>query len=297
MLVLSLLCCFFNCHPSTAVAYCVIGTCLNAALQNKGNWKEDQSGNAQEAESVAIGKGKGKTKYLRSALINFILTAVWYAIRGAFSSGMMAAARGINDIGRSTLIMLGGVGTGTGFHLDWTQASNVAFSVGATAVEASTVLAEWLFINPRLVADADAWVKQHVLTTKRKRVDGGHQEEQVPRWPLGFASPYNDRVRLIGNDLQRFLSYMRQLGAERGINNPVVEVKQCAGQQVLVPAGWPHQVTNVSPNVKVAWDYYDADTMYKYVQLQSIASTCFKGSMAEDYMSFNTVMSSLVGNA
>jgi hypothetical protein len=267
-------------------------------LQRKGDWKEDQSGNAQEAEAVATGKGKGKTKYLSSTLINFlaVAAAVWYSIRGAFSSGMIGAARGVNDIGRSTLIMLGGVGTGTGFHLDWTQASNVAFSVGAAAVAAGTVLAVWVFINPRLVAEADAWVKQHVLTTKRKRVDGGYVDEHVAKWPEGFASPADNRVHLKGDDLQRFLTYMCQLGVDRGINNPVVEVKQCPGQLVRVPAGWPHQVTNVSPNVKVAWDYYDPSNMHKYVQLQSIAAECFKGSMAKDYMSFNMVLSSLVGN-
>ena len=252
------------------------------------DWKKDGGGTAQMAFDVA--RGVNTTKYLSATLINFIMASVWYIIRGAFDSGMMAAARGTNDIGMSTLIMLGGVGTSTGFHLDWTQACNVAFSVAEVA---STVLAVWVFINPRLVEAADAWVKAHVLTTKRKRGDG---EEQVPRWPKGFASPASDRVHLKGDDLQAFLAYMRQLGIERGINNPVVEVSQCPGQMVRVPAGWPHQVTNMSPNVKVAWDYYDPNNMHKYVQLQSIASKSFKDSMARDYMSFNMVMSTLVGN-
>jgi hypothetical protein len=56
-----------------------------------------------------------------------------------------------------------------------------------------------------------------------------------------------------------------------------------------------HQVTNVSPNVKVAWDFYDACKMHKYVEVQSIASRCFKGAMAKDYISFNMVLSTLVG--
>jgi hypothetical protein len=123
---------------------------LPTLLQRKGDWKEDQSGTAQEAAAIARGTSKSG-KYLSSTLINFILTAVWCFIQVAFSTGMMAAARGANDIGRSMLIMLGGVGTSTGFHLDWTQASNVAFSMGATAVAAGTVLAEWVFINPLLV--------------------------------------------------------------------------------------------------------------------------------------------------
>lgn len=243
-----------------------------------------------------VARGANTTKYLSATLINFILTTVWYFIRDAFSTGMMAAARGTNDIGMSTLIMLGGVGTGTGFHLDWTQASNVAFSVGTTAVAAGTVLAEWVFINPRLVAEADAWVRNKLLTKKRKRMDGRQAFEHVPKWPLGFASPASNRVHLKGNDLQLFLTYMRHLGVKHGIRNPVVEVMQCPGQLVHVPAGWPHQVINVSPNVKVAWDYYDADNMHKYVQLQSIAAKCFKDSMMKDYMSFNMVLSSLVGN-
>ena len=202
---------------------------------------------------------------------------------------MMAAARGVNDIGLSTLIMLGGVGTGTGFHLDWTEAYNIAFSAGSAAVASDTVLAVWVFINPLLVGEADAWIKGTIKTSKRKH----RQSTQVSRWPDGFASSAEDRVHLKGGDLERFMEYMHTLSTP----NPVVILEQKPGQLVHVPPGWVHQVTNMSPNVKVAWDYYDASNMHKYVELQhKLASRYFKGSMARDYMSFNMIMSVLVGN-
>lgn len=235
-----------------------------------------------------IAKGTNTSSYLSSTLINFILVAVWFTIRKAFSTGMMAAARGVNDIGLSTLIILGGVGTGTGFHLDWTEAYNIAFSVGAAATD--TVLAVWVFINPLLVGEADAWIKGTIKTSKRKH----SQSTQVSsRWPEGFASSAEDRVHLKGDDLERFVEYMHSFATP----NPVVMLEQKPGQLVHVPPGWVHQVTNMSPNVKVAWDYYDANNMHKYVELQhKLASRYFKGSMARDYMSFNMIMSVLVGN-
>ena len=252
-----------------------------------GDWKKDNGGTADMA--VEIAKGTNTTSYLSSTLINFILVAVWFTIRKAFNTGMMAAARGVNDIGLSTLIMLGGVGTGTGFHLDWTEAYNIAFSIGAAAVAADTVLAVWVFINPLCVGEADAWIKETIKTSKRKH----SQSTQVSRWPAGFASSAEDRVHLKGVDLERFLEYMHSLATP----NPVVVLEQKPGQLVHVPSGWVHQVINMSPNVKVAWDYYDASNMHKYVELQhKLASRYFKGSMAGDYMSFNMIMSVLVGN-
>jgi hypothetical protein len=206
----------------------------------------------------------------------------------------LAAARGINDIGLSTLVILGGVGTGTGFHLDWTQAYNIAFSVG-TAVTAGSVLAVWTFINPLLVGEADNWVKQNIMVIPPppKKKARGEQQQQQSRWPLGFAgSP--DRVHLKGGELDRFLAYIQQLGSDLRIDNPVVQLQQKAGQLVYVPPGWVHQVVNLSPNVKVAWDYYIADNFHKYAQLQHrIACKFFRGGMAQDYMSFNMVMQEL----
>lgn len=256
-------------------------------MQNQQRWNDDGKGGTS-TEAFDVARGLNTSSYLSSTLINFILVAVWFTIRKAFNTGMMAAARGVNDIGLSTLIMLGGVGTGTGFHLDWTEAYNIAFSVGA-AVAADTVLAVWVFINPLCVGEADAWIKGTIKTSKRKH----SQSTQPSRWPEGFASSADNRVHLKGGDLERFLEYMRSLATP----NPVVILEQKPGQLVHVPPGWVHQVTNMSPNVKVAWDYYDASNMHKYTELQyKLASRYFKGSMARDYMSFNMIMSVLVGN-
>lgn len=221
----------------------------------------------------------------------------FFGIRKAFPSGLLAAARGVNDIGFSTLVILGGVGTGTGFHLDWTQAYNIAFSVGA-AVAADSVLAVWTFINPLMVGAADNWVKDIVIFPK-KRARSGQQQQQVgkSRWPLGFAGSPNDRVHLKGSDLDRFLEAMQKLGTDMGVDNPVVRLEQRAGELVYVPAGWVHQVVNLSPNVKVAWDYYSADNFHKYAQLQyRIASKFFRQASAKDYMSVNMILQELSSN-
>lgn len=274
-------------------------------LQNQETWDEDgKAGDADTAFDIA--SGTNNTSYLSATLVKFAVTVtmLWLAIRKAFPSGLLAAARGVNDIGISTLIILGGIGTSTGFHLDWTQAYNIACSVGAAAVAADTVLSVWTFINPLLIGEADEWIKQNVLLEsqpppkKKARGRGGSGRQQQPlqqsRWPLGFASSSEDRVHLKGDDLERFVTYMQQLGASKGITNSVVQLEQKVGQLVYVPAGWAHQVVNFSPNVKVAWDYYAAENFHKYAQLQHrIASKFFKQGMAKDYMSFNMVMHEL----
>lgn len=270
-----------------------------ASLQNQETWDEDgKAGDADTAFDIA--SGTNTTSYLSATLIKFavVVTMLWLAIRKAFPSGLLAVARGVNDIGISTLIILGGIGTGTGFHLDWTQAYNIAFSVGAAV--AADKLSVWTFINPLLIGEADEWVKQNVLVEPqpppKKKARGGRQQQsqQKSRWPLGFASSSEDRVHLKGDDLDRFVTYMQQLGASKGIANPVMQLEQKVGQLVYVPAGWAHQVVNFSPNVKVAWDYYEAGNFHKYAQLQHrIASKFFKEGMAKDYMSFNMVMHEL----
>lgn len=265
--------------------------CHFTPWQDQEMWNED--GNADTAFDIA--SGINNTSYLNATLIKFavVATVLWFSIRKAFSTGLLAAARGVNDIGISTLIILGGIGTCTGFHLDWTQAYNIAISVG-TAVAANTVLSVWTFINPLLIDEADEWVKQNLLVTQSppKKKARGHQQQS--RWPLGFVSSSDDRVHLKGDDLARFVAYMQQLGTDKGIANPVVQLQQKTGQLVYVPAGWAHQVVNFSPSVKVAWDYYDAGNFHKYAQLQHrIASKFFKQGMAKDYMSFNMVMQEL----
>lgn len=216
----------------------------------------------------------------------------FFGIRKAFPSGLLASARGINDIGLSTLVILGSTGTGTGFHLDWTQAYNITFSVG-TAV-ADSVLAVWTFINPLLISSADRWIKENLtglgVPRPKKKARG---EQQQSKWLLGFASS-PDHIHLKGSDLDRFLEAMQKLGSEMGVDNPVVQLQQKAGEMVFVPPGWVHQVVNLSPNVKVAWDCYTADNFHKYAQLQyRIASKFFKRGMAQDYMSFNMLMQEL----
>jgi hypothetical protein len=67
----------------------------------------------------------------------------------------------------------------------------------------------------------------------------------LARWPLGFASKSFDKVHLEGKGLCRFVEYMKQLGDQKGITDPVLVLEQKAGQLVHVqPGSRAHQVTN-----------------------------------------------------
>lgn len=118
--------------------------------------------------------------------------------------------------------------------------------------------------------------------------------EGEPKWPLGFGSPPDQRVHLKDDELDAFVDFLKGQGLAQRIENPVLQIEQTAGQLVYVPAGWVHQVTNFSPNVKVAWDCYTPGNFHKYSQLQHrIASSIFKQGMARDYMSSNMVLQDL----
>ncbi len=260
--------------------------------------KEDGSGDGGSPQLVQdILSGKDTTSYLVVNLMLYRCAALlrrmpidWLRIRYCFSLHMLKACRGINDIGNSTLLLLGGVGTGTGLHLDLTEARNIAFSVGDRVVSTKKTLAKWVFINPLMLKVADKFIRSVRLTAgKRKR---GEDAAEL-KWPNGLMTSADKRVHLEGTYLTQFLKHMKREGEKMTVANPVVQLDQKAGQLVHVPAGWVHQVTNVKCNVKVAWDFYDPGNMHKYVQVQRLASKFFKRSMAPDYMSVNMVLQQL----
>ena len=187
-----------------------------------------------------------------------------YAVRMAHPK-LMKQSRGINGTCRSTLILLGNAKAFTGLHLDWTEACNIAFSIG----QGGGVLALWLFVHPTLASAADAWLKDH-------------------GWPQGFSTP--DKVHLVGMHRQQFMTSMNAIKSDG-----CVLIEQHAGHMIHVPPGWIHQVTNIRPCLKVAWDYYIFEHFHYYAMLQSrIASPLFGNAMAEDYMAVNAVVEDML---
>lgn len=182
-----------------------------------------------------------------------------YAIRDSFDK-LIPECRGINDPYRSSLVLLGTAGAFTGFHLDWTEAANIAFGVGSK----EGVLAEWLFLHPGLASEADNWLKSN-------------------GFPMGFKTP--DRVHLIGSVRAEFITHMNSIK-----DGGCILIKQKGGQLVYVPPGWIHQVTNLALCLKVAWDFYSYKHFHYYAMIQTQIAKLFGENMVEDYMAANAIM-------
>jgi hypothetical protein len=62
-------------------------------------------------------------------------------------------------------------------------------------------------------------------------------------------------------------------------------VWQRPGALVEVPSTMAHQVTNLKPNIKIAWDYVDAAYLLRGVRAQHLISKNVGGAAADDYVS------------
>jgi hypothetical protein len=261
---------FHTLHPPF-VHYCLQASAYISEEQVADFWKDCcgsggqvDTGSSSTAADIAAGKSQ---VYMSTTLadLNRKAAGVLYAIRMMFAAGWSCAARGITDPARAALVLLGAMSTFTGIHLDWTEAFNVAFAVGSN-VPADAVLAVWVFIAPWAIQAADVWLKQ-----------------QGRLYPNGLASV--QRVHLKGKLLDRFAKLFNAFRP-----GSVVFVEQHARDVVYVPPGWAHQVTNLQPCLKVAWDVYVPQHFASYALLHStIAAPLFQNAMPEDYMAFNRV--------
>ncbi len=85
------------------------------------------------------------------------------------------------------------------------------------------------------------------------------------------------------------------MGMIPGTSTPYVAiVKQGHGEMVHVPAGWVHQVINMRPCIKMAWDVYQPKHLLNYVLSQQyVASQITSTSNTADYMSVMCVIKNL----
>lgn len=241
---------------------------LCGELQNI--WQKDPTrqgdfgGSKEKIKHIVTGKGRHASLYVANNLGVFQQQGnPLFAIRDKFPT-VHEATRGFLDSYRSSLVLLGGSSTGTGFHLDWSEAYNIAFAVNTS--DTASVLAVWVFISPSAVTKADEWL----------RGSG---------FPSGFATP--GRVRL---DDDRIAALKGYLGP-----SDIVIIEQRAGGRVYVPPGWVHQVSNLRPCLKLAWDLLDICHLPQYAMLQRrIAAPVFGAMMAADYMCANWLVEALL---
>jgi hypothetical protein len=222
--------------------------------------------------AVEVAGGLGDTtRYLKPSVEAFPPDArdAFLRIRKMFPCDSKPGERGVSDLASTMLVLLGGIGSHTPFHLDWTQALNVAYAVGCASND--EVLSEWVFINPSAIPVADAWLRSQSRGRGRPFANG-------------FSS--EGGVCLRGSTLERFIGSLTKLHRDN-----VVVCRQRHGEMVVVPPGWIHQVTNLKPNIKLAWDTIDHRQFAAYALLHtSIATKYFRGVMAEDYMAVNRVI-------
>lgn len=230
--------------------------------------QEDKKGFGTQKQIESIVNGKNKVLYLSNNLSLYVKDLL-HDIRNKFD-GLILASRELTDLYRASLILLGGATTKTGLHLDWTEAYNIAFAIGTSSL--SDPLAVWTFLHPSLAEQANAWLIQNGF-------EKGFQT-------AGRAFLSDDRVSAFKTAMDALMP---------GGSGGVLVVEQRAGDMVYVPPGWIHQVYNLQPCLKLAWDFYATEHFAIYSMLQSrIAAPLFGAEMADDYMGSNWVLGKML---
>lgn len=160
---------------------------------------------------------------------------------------------------RATMLMIGGVGTGTGLHTDWTNALNFAFALTdgkkttAMPVIGETPVALWAFINPlpTIMARVSAWLADPA--------------NMVPGYPHGIQPSDWSKLRAdesFGTLPPIPIAIMKRMQAALP-EGDVVLAHQHHGCLMNAPVGWPHAVTNLAPCAKIAFDFIRMEDMPK----------------------------------
>lgn len=230
----------------------------------------------QQAAKVAAGTS---SKYMLSTLDVMVRTAILlHTVRSWFADGLLPFVKHVTDRDRLTLVLLGGAGNGTGLHLDWTQAYNLALALAGTDV--GGVLATWVCIAPCAVAAADAWLRL---------VKSEARDEYL--YPDGLRT--KGKVMLDDNMVQQLRRHLIDLHG----SNSVVVLQQRHGHVVFIPPGWVHQVVNQQRCIKLAWDFYEPLNFGGYAMVHDMAAQHFGNAMADDYVSINLIVEKILEKA
>jgi hypothetical protein len=184
----------------------------------------------------------------------------------------IASDMGMTQPARSVLVMVGGQGRRTPWHIDWTSAVNVGFVVkrnaaGEDSSPQSNIIATWYFVHPSKIDVVDQWLRDEGTTAGLACGVTG----------LRALPPLNERR-------------WKKLAAKVNEGCPVValhafKVDQLSGMAIIFPPGWLHYVATHLPSVKFAWDVYDLCVMDQYVVVwrDLIARFMAADDLPEDY--------------
>jgi hypothetical protein len=127
-------------------------------------------------------------------------------------------------------------------------------------------LAVWVFFQPTFTANGGLAAALKQLGAANLTRDG--------------RIPHKHKVELT-------LQQAHQI--EQAYPGSVVIIPQHAGGQVFVPPGWPHQVLNLRPCVKVAWERCRRGWYYMYALHMCTVVPQF-ARMADDYLGFQQLV-------
>jgi hypothetical protein len=145
---------------------------------------------------------------------------------------------------RGAMMFVGGSNTGTGFHVDWSNACNLAFNLArgtAPPVIGQTLLAYWVFIKP---------------TTESLEAVSNWLQHNVKGYTSGLKYPnYMDRHGDVASLPTLSTDDIKLLQGAEELQGHILVKAQRHGCLMNAPVGWPHSVTNVIPNLKIAFDF------------------------------------------
>lgn len=169
--------------------------------------------------------------------------------------GGVEKCRTLKDVSRSVLLLLGGTGQGTPVHCDRTEAFNVAFALAEYLKDGP--LARWVFFEPRAASLVLEYMNKHHVRS-------------------------NDRMLLDECAIEQL---GKHLEAELG-SKAMHIVDQYSGEIIHVQTGFLHQVCNLQPCVKLAFDYVDTSEVcaYAWLHREVIAKMTGAYGPPTDYM-------------
>jgi hypothetical protein len=174
----------------------------------------------------------------------------------------------INTAARQILAMIGGIGNWTPLHIDWTSAINVAFAVMGEGLNFNhkLPLAIWYFIQPAAIPMVHEWLKE------------------VKQITAGLGCGRFEMPRLTEEDFDALRKYCG-VDEESG-EYYVTKVEQFHGHWIEFEPGMLHQVINLQPCVKFAYDTYKFCRLQQYINvwMYLICQFMAHDRNANDYM-------------
>ena len=205
----------------------------------------------------------------------------------------MRMTNSLQDDGpRGNIVMMADALHGTGMHVDWSSAVNLAVDLSPPHDEKDRLpVAMWLFIFP--TDEAIAAVNRVI------RADPGGLGIACPNG-LGLPADPDylrgsaDKKHNMKVLTPKQMKHIADSAAEHGVHI----IEQHSWDEVTVPPGWIHAVVNLRPCIKFAFDYLvEPDLVKTAISQHFIAAGIFGPIMTTDYSAMSTKLVDEVANA